>query len=103
MRDYFSDKIGSPLILPVDLVAMTANAIDYTQRLHNIICCMNQIFAIHEGLLLSEECKSTYADQTLCCSLIFYLKTTLTLFLLHFITQNKYLINIWTLLLMFNG
>ena len=26
---------------------------------------MNQTFAIHEGLLLSEECKSTNADQTL--------------------------------------
>ena len=46
MRDYFSDKIGSPLILPVDLVAMTANAIDYTQRLHNIIYCDN---LLHES------------------------------------------------------
>ena len=49
MGDYFSDKIGSPLILPVDLVAMTANTIDYTQRLHNIIYNDNLLLLYMKG------------------------------------------------------
>ena len=58
MRDYFSNKIGSPLILPVDLVAMTANTIDYAQRLHNIFYCDNLLL-----LYMKEFCYQKSANQ----------------------------------------